>query len=66
MKDDKGTVHNSGERKERPIDRVRKLAEDAGVPFEEGKASGKRTIIFFGSAKLAKGSASRGGDKKTS
>jgi len=37
--------------KERPIDRVRKLAEEAGVPWRETTRPGRRTLIFFGSAK---------------
>jgi hypothetical protein len=35
VNDEAETVDKSGERKERPIDRVRNLAEDAGVPWKE-------------------------------
>lgn len=38
-------------RRENPIDRVRKLAEEAGVPFKEKKPSGQRTLIFMGRRK---------------
>ena len=43
-------THKSNEAEERLMDRVRRLAEEAGVPFKETTQPGKRSIVFFGCA----------------
>jgi hypothetical protein len=54
VKDEEETVDKSGERKERPIDRVRRLAEEAGVPFEEKKLRpGRRRPLLGGSEEVS-------------
>jgi hypothetical protein len=60
MVEDEG-ADKSNEPEERPIDRVRKLAEEAGVPWKETTRPGRRTIVFG-----ARSSSRRRGGKKTS
>jgi hypothetical protein len=38
-------------KRERPIDRMREACEKRGVPFTETTQPGRRTLIFYGSAK---------------
>ena len=53
------------EKRERPIDRVRRLAEEAGVKFTESTEPGKRTLIFYGSATKGSGGKGRPGPKRS-
>lgn len=46
---------NTEAKKKRPIDRIREACEKRGVPFKETTQPGKRTMIFYGSAKSGGG-----------
>lgn len=64
MKDHEKTEKASEqEKRERPIDRVRRLAQEKGVPFRETTNPGERTLIFVGGRKEGTGGKGRGGGR---